>query len=173
MRGPYQILLPLLSLLLVRVDLTDLFPLSLEVKVAQVLDGDTLELSSGNYRFRLRLSRIDAPELDQPFLTGGAGAGELSRKCLSSILTGKGILRLEAFDMYGRMLGDFNDVNLRMIRRGCAVLYPFAKFASKREKSLYVLTQNSAKRKGLGIWEKGGILSPRKWRKFKKRRSSL
>jgi endonuclease YncB( thermonuclease family) len=167
MWGHYQILLPLLSLLLVRVDLTDLFPLSMEVKVAQVLDGDTLELSSGNYRMRLRLSRIDAPEMDQAYLSGRESAGEYSKGCLKRLLKKQGTLRLEGFDQYQRMLGDFDQVNLQMIQLGCAVIYPFARFSSKAEKGRFLRAQNLAKLEGKGIWEKG-ILSPRKWRKLSK-----
>lgn len=82
MRRPYQILMPLLSLFLVRVDLTDLFPLTVPVKVLKVYDGDTILVSHGSYQMKIRLSRIDSPEKGQPFMNGAGDAGAYSGHCL-------------------------------------------------------------------------------------------
>ena len=82
MRRPYQILLPLLSLFFVRVDLTDLFPLQLAVKVLKVYDGDTVSVQYGNHIWKVRLAKIDAPEKGQPFLSDKKDAGRWSQQCL-------------------------------------------------------------------------------------------
>ena len=71
----YQILLPLLSLFLVRVDLTDLFPLHIEVQLHKIYDGDTVLVGHGTYSWKVRFSKIDSPEKNQNFLGSRASAG--------------------------------------------------------------------------------------------------
>ena len=130
MRRPYQILVPLLSLFLVRVDLTDLWPLEMKVRILKVYDGDTVLVQKGSWSQKLRLSPIDAPELMQPFWNGKPGAGQLAQTCLKKNLSSTGILRLHAYDIYHRMLGDLDHVAIKLVRQGCASLYPYAKFES-------------------------------------------
>jgi endonuclease YncB( thermonuclease family) len=168
MRHPYQILLPLLSLFFCRVDLTDLFPLRYEVKLVEVLDGDTVIVQKDGYLWRIRLSKIDAPEKGQPFIKGG-DAGEMSTKCLRHTLGKRKLtLEIEKFDIYRRILGDIG-VNLDLVARGCAPLYPYAKFNSKGEKARYLRAQSRAKRLRLGLWAHGGFRQPKLWRKTSKR----
>lgn len=173
MCGPYQILIPLLSLFLVRVDLTDLYSLKIPMQVMEVHDGDTVSLKYGAYLWKLRLSRIDAPEMKQPFMSGEAGAGKLSRECLKKILKSQTtILEVEGFDIYGRILGNAGEANFLMIRNGCADLYPYSRYKNKSEKWQFVKAHTKARARHLGIWGKGGILLPMKWRRmnrFKKR----
>ena len=68
----YHFLLPLLSIFLVRVDLTDLIPLQMKFKRWEVLDGDTVKVEFSNSSFRVRLLNIDAPEMGQ--MAGGGGS---------------------------------------------------------------------------------------------------
>src|SRR4051812_29839139 len=102
MRGPYQILLPLLSLFLVRVDLTDLSPLRLPVKVLKVYDGDTILAGHGSFTVKVRFSKIDSPEKKQPFLGSTKDAGAFSKKCLEKVLLNfpRPILLIEKQDIY-------------------------------------------------------------------------
>jgi endonuclease YncB( thermonuclease family) len=170
MAGHYQILLPLLSLFLVRVDLTDLFPLSLSGRVLEVYDGDTLRFRSGSCELRLRLAKIDAPELAQPFLSGRPEAGAVARRCLLSAL-GRGdvVARLTGRDRYGRVLGDLDDVSYRLVRRGCATIYPHAVFRSRAEKFRFLRALKRAKASKRGLWRFGGIDQPKQWRRISKR----
>lgn len=171
MGGPYQILLPLLGLFLVRVDLTDLVPMRAQVKVLKVYDGDTLLVWRGAGKMKVRLSRIDAPEMGQPFLTKQGDAGKKSKECLLQYLKVGDMAELviEKQDIYGRMLGDLDHLSLKLVEGGCATLYPHAVFSSVREKRLYLNVLRQARRKGLGLWKWGGYRQPKAWRKFSKR----
>ena len=168
MRGPYQILVPLLSLFLVRVDLTDLIPLRMKVDILKVYDGDTLLVKKGSFQQKLRLTPIDSPEKGQSLLSGNGDAGELSLRCLQRLLSRAGVLRLKGHDLYGRMLGELDDVSLRLIRNGCTTLYPHAVFNSRSEKAFYLRELALAKRRRRGIWALGGFEQPKAWRKKRK-----
>jgi micrococcal nuclease len=174
MRRPYQILMPLFSLFLVRVDLTDFYPIEMEVEVVKILDGDTVSIRKGSFEHNVRLAKIDTPEKGQPFLSGGGDSGEYSKKCLRKLLVKKGRLVIFGIDIYGRILGDIDRVTFKMIQAGCAPLYPHSKFESFHEKFLYVREYLMARREKRGLWSKGGIQQPKKYRKSKnfKRRIS-
>lgn len=167
----YQILLPLLGLFLTRVDLTDLFPLVYRVEVLKIYDGDTIQVAHGLYRMKIRLSKIDAPEKDQPSLSGSIKAGLISTGCIKTILKRYRVLylKIEGYDMYQRVLGDVNDLSFQLIKNGCVALYPYAVFQSQREKQLYLLTLQKAKNSRLGVWKYGGFRQPKLWRKSNKR----
>lgn len=169
MRRTYQILIPLLSLFLVRVDLTDLYPITMKVDILKVYDGDTLLVRRGSFEQKVRLSRIDAPEKGQPFLSGRGDAGEFSKRCLKKHLKQSAEFEIYGIDIYGRILGDVNGASLAMIQKGCAPLYPHARFKSVKEKFLYLRELEKAKRKKLGLWAFGGILQPKLYRKISKR----
>ncbi len=166
---PYQILIPLLSLFLVRVDLTDLFPLRIPVKVLKVYDGDTVLVGHGDYQMKVRLSKIDSPEKGQPFFGTQKDAGLESKKCLEKIIQPEHILIIEKEDIYGRVLGDLDDLSFKLIKNGCSTLYPHAVFASRREKMSYLLALKKAKASKRGLWQYGGFRQPKLWRKFSKR----
>jgi endonuclease YncB( thermonuclease family) len=171
MRLWYQILTPLLSLFFVRVDLTDLFPLLIPVKVIKVYDGDTLLLSSGSYRLKVRLMHIDSAEKDQLFLNSQVSAGKASLRCLKETLASEQHLILSAhgFDIYGRILGDVNELSYRLIHRGCTSLYPHARFTSRHEMFRYLTALKTAKDLRKGLWGLGNYMLPKKWRKLSKR----
>ena len=172
MRRPYQILVPLLSLFLVRVDLTDLWPLEMKVRILKVYDGDTVLIQKGNWTQRVRLSPIDAPELMQPFWNGKPGAGQLAQTCLKKNLSSTGILRLQGHDIYHRMLGDLDHVAIKLVRQGCASLYPYAKFESVAMKYQFLKAMMEARKKRRGYWAFGGIQQPKAWRKGRVKKRS-
>lgn len=173
MRYPYQILIPLLSLFFCRVDLTDLFPLDYEVQIVEVLDGDTVEVRKGSYSWRIRLSKIDAPEMGQPFFVGG-DAGKMSKECLLRLFEKRSHhLEIEKFDIYRRILGDLSQLNYKLVSEGCAPLYPHARFSSRKEKGMYLRAMERARRLKLGLWNNGGFRQPKLWRKTSKRSAGL
>ena len=47
-----------------------------EIKILRVIDGDTVSAESRGTEIKIRLSEIDAPEMNQPY-------GTNSKKCLS------------------------------------------------------------------------------------------
>lgn len=165
MRGPYQILWPLLSLFLVRVDLTDLIPLTMTVDILKVYDGDTLLVKHGSFQQKVRLTPIDAPEKGQPFLIGGGDAGDFSRRCLKKRLSKKGLLSIKGHDIYGRILGDIDGVSLQLIQDGCSALYPQATFSSRMEKIHFAQAWLKARKLKRGVWAFGGFEQPKAWRK--------
>jgi micrococcal nuclease len=176
MKRHYQILIPLLSLFLVRVDLTDLWRLRYECEVMKIMDGDTLELKVGTRLFRLRLEKVDAPEKKQPFLTRSGDAGKVSAACLKETLKGIKhplILEMRQYDMYGRLLGDVSGLNFLLIQNGCSALYPYAEFTSRKEKATFLRAYHEARLHKKGLWKWGGYMTPKLWRSrhrsFKKR----
>jgi endonuclease YncB( thermonuclease family) len=171
MVGIYQILLPLLSLFLVRVDLTDLWPLDIPVEILRVYDGDTILAGHGTYKFKVRLTPIDAPEKGQPTYHGNQDAGALAKRCLIRQAPKRGLLTVHGLDLYRRLLGDIDELSLASIRAGCATLYPYARFSSKKEKTLFLRALQRAKDNKKGLWRYGGFLQPMLWRKLSKRSS--
>lgn len=171
----YQILAPLLSLFLVRVDLTDLYPLELNVKILKILDGDSLIVGHGNYLFKVRISKVDAPELSQPFLNSKIKSGQKARECLEKSLLNSRDFTLFIYkrDIYGRILGDINHLSFELIKNGCATIYPYAEFKSKKEKFKYLITLKKAKSSKKGIWAYGGFIRPDYWRKKTRRKIQL
>jgi endonuclease YncB( thermonuclease family) len=167
----YQILIPLLSLFLNRVDLTDLYPLKLPVELIEIYDGDTVLVKTGNYKFKVRLSKIDSPEKGQRFFGSNLDAGLLAKKCFQKLINKEQrlILKIEKWDIYGRVLGDVNELSFKSIQNGCTTLYPYAEFDSKREKFQYLRALKIAKASRRGLWQYGGFLQPKIWRKLSKR----
>lgn len=95
------------------------------VRIAQIVDGDTIKLASGKY---VRLLQIDTPEM-----RGSECYAQEARVALAKILTKRGTLRLttdpnlDEVDSYGRLLrylfiGKVN-VNLQMVKEGAASPY--------------------------------------------------
>lgn len=171
MGRPYQILMPLLSLFLVRVDLTDLFPMKIPVKVLKVYDGDTVLVRHGSLEMKVRFSKIDSPEKKQPFFNSREDAGAYSKRCLEKIIKKESIqiLKIEKEDIYGRILGDFEGLSFKLIQNGCTTLYPHAVFESRKEKMKYLLALKKAKASRRGLWQYGGFRQPKLWRKISKR----
>jgi endonuclease YncB( thermonuclease family) len=166
---PYQFLLPLLSLFWVRVDLTDLVPLNLPVHIIDIRDGDTITAIHGHRVLKVRLSKIDAPEIGQKFHQSERNAGIVSRDCLRRITPKNAVLTIEGLDIYHRILGDVEGLNLRAVQMGCTGLYPHAHFASVTEKMNYLRALSQAKKERRGVWAHRGYLLPKKWRKICKR----
>ncbi len=146
------------------------------VKCIRVLDGDTFigkEINSKR-KFRLRLAYIDAPEIDQKSFDGKK-IGEESKKELKRILARKIVsIKLLKIGFYGRPIVevylDNQNVGSMMVRRGHALLYPFAEFSSILLKGEFLASLKVAKWKRLGMWRTEGFYSPYKHRKNKRKR---
>jgi endonuclease YncB( thermonuclease family) len=171
MKRIYQILPPLLSLFLVRVELTDLFPLTQTVVLIRMIDADTMLVKYGNTNEKLRLSKIDAPEKGQPFLDGRGDAGLRAMECARPFLRKKQYqIKVEKRDLYGRLLGDLDDLSFSLVKAGCVGLYPYAVFETRKLKFEYLRALQKARHEGRGVWKFGGYLQPKIWRKkFSKR----
>lgn len=127
--------------------------------VASVHDGDTLRCTDGT---RVRLTGIDAPELDQ------GAFGVASRDGLRALVARGDTIRLELdvqpADRYGRTLayvwtGD-TLVNDAMLEAGLAQLLTYP--PNVRYVDRFTATQRRAREARRGLWEGGGFdCSPR------------
>ena len=99
------------------------FSSTLDGKIIKIIDGDTVHFQAyGDDGFKkLRLVGIDAPEMKQPF-------GYQSRQCLANLINNK-LVQIISFgeDRYKRTLAKILiekiDINLTMIKKGCAWFY--------------------------------------------------
>ena len=134
----------------------------LKGKVVRVLDGDTVEILSGQHTKRVRLNGIDAPEKDQPY-------GRRSRQYLTGLIGGKQVVAVgNKEDRYGRLLATINlnnqDVNAIQVYAGMAWAYRYQGRLTVERYGNYEQNAQSAKR---GLWSLKDPIEPAKWRKDK------
>ena len=94
-------------------------------RVARVVDGDTITLTSG---VRVRLLQIDTPEDGSGECYSRAAARELGRLLpLGGVVTLEGDPALDRVDRYGRLLryvrSAGRNLNVELVRRGAATVY--------------------------------------------------
>lgn len=131
----------------------------------KVSDGDTIWVAdeSGN-RTKIRMSRIDAPEMNQPY--GKEAADRLAELVLGKYVT----LESSGKDQYGRSLEvvfvETNatthatmDVNLQLVADGLAWQY----YTDKTH--AYTAAFKNAKGKKIGLWADANAKNPYHWRK--------
>jgi micrococcal nuclease len=126
-----------------------------EALVAQVGDGDTVTIGSGQ---RVRLLGIDTPELERE----GRPADFLAHKAkaeLAKLIQGRRV-RLEydhlRYDQYGRLLAflflpDGMMVNAELVRQGLAKVYIFP--PNTRYQETLVAAQRQAIEARRGLWQ--------------------
>ena len=113
--------------------------------VTKVIDGDTIEVRQEKRNYKVRLSEIDAPEINQKF-------GTESKNYLASLVLNEEIeLIYITEDRYGRIVAkiykDNKDINRSMVRYGLAWVYDYY----VEDQSLYI-DQNLAKKNSFNIW---------------------
>jgi micrococcal nuclease len=122
-------------------------------QVSKVIDGDTLQLRSGE---RVRLIGIDAPELGDSREKAAAMARE-SRDFLRGLAEGRDV-RLEyghdKKDSYDRTLAylylrDGTFINAEIIKQGYGAVYKSYKFRYLDE---FLFYENEARSAGKGLW---------------------
>lgn len=137
----------------------------LECIVISVHDGDSMRVKCPGDRRnqRLRMTQIDAPELEQAY---GRNARDFLRK-----LCPKGAaatIRTEGEDQYGRLLGDVycngKSVNEHMLRSGSAWVYD----RHAKDRKLYQW-QNLARSQKRGLWADKHPEAPWRWRHTRQR----
>ncbi len=128
--------------------------------VLDVYDGDTLSVSCDGANVRIRVSSIDAPEMQQ---TWGRPARDLARSLLPAGQS-VGVERIPQRDRYGRVIAritltDGRDFGRTMVSRGYA--FHYVRYSVDPE-----LTDLEAKAKAdnLGIWSFGGSERPDEFR---------
>jgi endonuclease YncB( thermonuclease family) len=144
--------------------------LALPVQAASVLsvgDGDTITVTEGSRRIKVRLACIDAPETSQtPY-------GMAARATLQGLLPiGSEItLKTKAVDRYGRSVAEVfkggNNINQTLVRSGDAFVY--WQYISGCDRQTYSRLENDARLKRFGVWAvPGGIQRPWDYRRGRK-----
>ncbi len=141
--------------------------LVLEGAVSAVPDGDSLSLRAGGRGVhRIRLSGIDAPELDQAF--GQAAQRQL--KALALHRPARAVCHKQ--DRYGRQVCRVwvagRDLGLAQIEAGLAWWYVrYAHELAEDVREAYATAQGTARRAGLGLWQEARPLEPWRWRQLR------
>ncbi len=124
-------------------------------RVTDVIDGDTIIVSTFAKRYKLRLAFIDAPEIAQIH-------GQESKNWLSDQILNQSVSwTTEGIGYYGRYLAiikvDGNDINQQLVTQGHAWAY--------RNNTTYLTFENQAKQAKLGLWQYSNPLPPWVFRK--------
>ncbi|TCO82325.1 endonuclease YncB(thermonuclease family) [Plasticicumulans lactativorans] len=133
---------------------------SLDCRVLEVHDGDTVTLRCERSVRRVRVWGIDAPELAQvPW-------GELARTALAVMLPPQTPVRLEVLDTdsyrrtVGRLWTGTRDLGLELVRAGRAAVY-----TRYNRDPVYQAAQAAARASRLGVWATPGAQqAPWTWR---------
>jgi len=126
----------------------NLKPQKTTAKVSYVLDGDTIQLSSGE---TVRLAGINAPEIGQPC------SSEATDKLRQFVLDKEVTLEqdINNKDQYGRLLRyiyiDDILVNLEMVRLGLAHKYEYG--SNTKYSTLFEQAENEAKQNKRCLWK--------------------
>ena len=166
-------------------------------KVIVVMDGDTVMVlrdcdspvakavgeqrhSSCKRKLKIRLSNVDAPEMEQAF-------GRQSRDSLQELLGDREVqIDSRAVDKFGRIVGMISagglNINQEQVRRGMAWAAPgWYKKRRIQEKPVaggaapalhanagktFITLQNEARLGRRGLWEQANPLPPWQWRKL-------
>jgi endonuclease YncB( thermonuclease family) len=128
--------------------------------VAQIVDADTIYAGG----VKIRLSGIDAPEMDQICLDGRGqrwSCGIEAKSQLSTFSRNRlWVCQLTDVDRYGRSLGSCSiegeDVSSWLVRNGWALAF-------RRYSSAYVSDEDYAREQGHGLWN-GAFIAPWDWR---------
>ena len=139
--------------------------------VLSIGDGDTITITSGAQKIRVRLACIDAPETSQtPY-------GMESRQALQKLLPigAEVTVRTKATDRYGRTVGEVlkggTNINHSLVESGNAFVY--WQYISGCDRQTYSRLENDARLKGAGVWSvPGGIQRPWDYRRGRRGGSS-
>ena len=135
--------------------------------VLSVGDGDTITVTEGVQKTRVRLACIDAPETSQsPY-------GIESRKALQNLLPigAEVTVRIKAPDRYGRTVGEIVkgtiNINQQQVAAGNAFVY--WQYINGCDRQTYSRLENAARLKRLGVWSvTDGIQRPWDYRHNRK-----
>ena len=133
--------------------------------VTDVVDGDTVwVLDNENRSFKIRLLGIDAPESDQDW-------GQQCTTVLARYVLYKPVSIIwDKRDRYGRLLGtvvlDGGNVNLQMVKDGCAWVYRYYdKDLPSLVRKAYYKAEDEAKQDRLNLWQDDSPIEPWQWRR--------
>jgi endonuclease YncB( thermonuclease family) len=135
--------------------------------VLSIGDGDTITVTEGSRRIKIRLACIDAPETSQ------SPNGMEARKALQVLLpVGSQVtLNSKATDRYGRSIAEVikgsTNINQSLVGSGNAFVY--WQYIGECDRQTYSRLENDAHLKRMGVWGvPGGIQRPWDYRKSRK-----
>ena len=135
-------------------------------KIIKIIDGDTVyfQANADDAYKKIRLVGIDAPEMKQPF-------GHQSRQCLANLINNK-LVQIISFgeDRYKRILAKILiekiDINLTMIKNGCAWFYRrYKNTLNMDDQVLYDQAETFAIENKKGLFSNQEAEAPWVWRK--------
>lgn len=130
--------------------------------VTKVYDGDTTTVVTADQTiYKIRLAKIDAPELKQEF-------GQQAKACLvDKILNTKVVVKIFEKDLYQRYVGEvFRNgisINNLLVKDGCAWVY---RAYTKDEE--FLESEKEAQSMKKGLWSQEFPMQPWEWRQIKK-----
>ena len=135
--------------------------------VLSIGDGDTITVTEGAQKIRVRLACIDAPETSQtPY-------GIEARKQLQNLLPigSQVTLKIKATDRYGRSVAEVlkgrTNINQSLVGSGNAFVY--WQYISGCDRQTYSRLENNARLRKFGVWAvPGGIKRPWDYRRGRK-----
>jgi endonuclease YncB( thermonuclease family) len=140
--------------------------------VLSIGDGDTITITNGAQKTRVRLACIDAPE------TAQSPYGMESRQALQKLLPigSEVTVRTKATDRYGRTVGEVlkgsTNINQSLVGSGNAFVY--WQYIRGCDRQTYSSLENEARLNGSGVWGiPGGIQRPWDYRRNRKGGSSM
>ena len=132
-----------------------------EVRITQVIDGDTVVAQLGEKSVRIRLAEIDAPEIGQPWGLNAKKA--LEAKVLGSSVTLE-VIDVDRYDrLVARLILDDRQINRELVSEGHVWVYR----RYMRDESLLVNETIASKNK-IGLWATGSQIAPWEWRRGKR-----
>ena len=144
---------------------------SIAANVISIGDADTITVTEGSKRIKVRLACIDAPETSQ------SPNGMEARKALQGLLPigSQVTLRTKATDRYGRSVAEVikgsTNINQSLVGSGNAFVY--WQFISGCDRQTYSRLEKDARLKGAGVWSvPGGIQRPWNYRRGRRGGSS-
>ena len=137
-----------------------------------IYDGDTLRVTDGQEKTKIRFCGIDAPEMDQPM---GLESRDHLRALVAKGEGGKIIVVPVEQDRYGRTVADLFVVdgeeeihlNSQMVMDGYA--YHYERYSgSCPQPQVLVMAEEIAREQSAGVWATPGAEKPWDYRKRKR-----
>lgn len=136
---------------------------SLQGKVADVIDGESVAVVSGNHLLKVRLIAVAAPDKNQSYAA-------VARQHLSDLILNKDVIvtysALRDGYLVGQVLSGNMDVGAQMIRDGVAWYDKSEEQRlSETERRIYAESQEAARNERRGLWQDKSPISPWDFRK--------
>lgn len=130
-------------------------------QVTHVYDGDTVQLTRGAEKIKLRLQAIDAPERNQPY-------GQKARRALRQLCMPQNTkvdVQISGEDQYQRSLGNLKcndtDASLHLLQNGYAWAYQ-----KYNPSPAFIKAAEEARAGKLGLWQQENPTPPWVWRRI-------